>query len=111
MSNEIKLVGFRAPIPYHEKIKTHAEAVGMSVSDFLRDAVEQALDGVKSDVKSDVKRDLITLEQQLQAKDNQIEMLVRQLEDANRRYEETQRAAEGAGDTGHHDGEGSITEA
>ena len=92
MSNEIKLVGFRAPIAYHEKIKTHADSTGLSISDFLRDAVEHALNGVKSDVKSD----LTLLEKQFDVKDRQIEDLSRQLEDGNRRHEETQRASEEA---------------
>lgn len=92
MSNEIKLVGFRAQIQYHEKIKAHADAIGMSVSDFLRDAVEQALNGVKSGVKSD----FAVLEKQLDVKDQQIADLSRQLEDGSRRHEQTQRGSEEA---------------
>jgi len=82
MSNDIKLVGFRADLEKYREIRSYAEEHGMSVSDLLREAVEYYLTNDKSAnptefnaIKQQFENQLEKQDEYLKEKDTQIERL------------------------------------
>ena len=74
MSNQIKTIGVKVPLEFYEKIKMHANSHSISISDFIRDAMEGRLNGGQQS-SNEVKPAFDALTGQLQIKDEQIEHL------------------------------------
>ena len=78
MSNEIKTIGVKVPIEFYVKIKEYADSNGVSISDFIRDAMARRLNGNQqssNEASNDVKQMFDSFGEQLRIKDEQIEQL------------------------------------
>jgi uncharacterized FAD-dependent dehydrogenase len=71
MSNKLRHIGTRVDESFYEKIKQHVHSLDVSISDFVRTAVEQTLAGPPTDVKS-IESVISVFREQLSAKDEQI---------------------------------------
>ena len=78
MSNGIKTIGMKVSAEYHQKIKEKADSQGLSISDFIRDAVEYRFNEVQppseglARVPTEVQQVLEDYRHQLMVKDDQI---------------------------------------
>ena len=74
-----KNASIRMTIEFFERIQTAAKIQSLSVSDYIRDAVEQVLQNAEHDVEqrsTDIEREAFrTLQTQLETKDEQIDHL------------------------------------
>jgi len=78
MSNDIKLVGFRAKMDFYHEIKSYAEEHGVNISDLLRESIKQYLTGDKPTNTEEFKivfQQLDKKDEQLKIKDEQINHL------------------------------------
>jgi negative regulator of replication initiation len=77
MSNKPKYIGTRVDDELHDKIRHRADAQGISVSDFLRFAVEQAL--ASENTADDTPEPVNVLREQLQAETENAQFLRQEL--------------------------------
>ena len=74
-----KNASIRMTIEFFERIQTAAKIQSLSVSDYIRDAVEQVLQNAEHDIEqrsTDIEREAFrTLQTQLETKDEQIDHL------------------------------------
>ena len=83
MSNEVKLIGFKASIDLQEDLRKHAESLDLSVSAYLRRVVEKSLTEVKPDansVKPTEKEEFILIKEQIKIKDEQLDEKGKQID-------------------------------
>ena len=88
MSNEVKLIGFKASIDLQEDLRKHAESLDLSVSAYLRRIVEKSLTVVKPDANSvkpeeeSVKptEEFILIKEQIKIKDEQLDKKGKQID-------------------------------
>ena len=87
MSNKMKHLGTRVDEAFYDQVKVHAEGMDMSISEFVRVAVEQISvnrkgnrQQVSADLLTDVPQTVATLSNQLELKDQQLERKEKQLE-------------------------------
>ena len=83
MSNEVKLIGFKASINLQEDLRKHAESLDLSVSAYLRRIVEKSLTEVKPDansVKPTETEEFILIKEQIKIKDEQLDEKGKQIE-------------------------------
>ena len=75
MSNEVKMVGYKATIKEYEEIKSQAKKRGVSLSALLRLAVRGILNGADLKLEDRSQKDRIALEKQLERADSEIQHL------------------------------------
>lgn len=77
MANGVKLIGYKADIDNYKKVKKYADQKGLSISDLLREAVKHFLTEDKHTTNEDkqILTELETVKQQLEVKDEQISEL------------------------------------
>ena len=90
MSNEVKLIGFKASIDLQEDLRKHAESLDLSVSAYLRRVVEKSLTEVKPDansvkpeeesVKPTETEEFILIKEQIKIKDEQLDEKGKQID-------------------------------
>tara|TARA_B100001013_G_C24487380_1_gene393760 strand:+ start:141 stop:494 length:354 start_codon:yes stop_codon:yes gene_type:complete len=76
MSNEVKLIGFKASIDLQEDLRKHAESLDLSVSAYLRRVVEKSLTGVKPTETEE----FILIKEQIKIKDEQLDEKGKQID-------------------------------
>ncbi len=79
MSNEVKMVGYKATIKEYEEIKSQAKKRGVSLSALLRLAVRGILNGADLKLEDRSEKDRIALEKQLERADSEVQHLREQL--------------------------------
>ena len=97
MANDVKLIGFKAPIDFYEEVKAHAQERGMSLSGLLRYAVKQilteanppaAMGGTGAEVGLKTLTDQLQVKDEyLREKDRQIERLQSDLSEQSKRHD------------------------
>ena len=83
MSNEVKLIGFKASIDLQEDLRKHAESLDLSVSAYLRRVVEKSLTEIKPDansVKPTETEEFILIKEQIKIKDEQLDEKGKQID-------------------------------
>jgi len=83
MSNEVKLIGFKASIDLQEDLRKHAESLDLSVSAYLRRIVAKSLTVVKPDansVKPTETEEFILIKEQIKIKDEQLDKKGKQID-------------------------------
>ena len=83
MSNEVKLIGFKASIDLQEDLRKHAESLDLSVSAYLRRVVEKSLTEIKPDansVKPTETEEFILIKEQIKIKDEQLDKKGKQID-------------------------------
>ena len=79
MSNEVKMVGYKATIKEYEEIKSQAKKRGISLSALLRLAVRGILNSTDLKLEDRSEKDRIALEKQLGRADSEVQHLREQL--------------------------------
>ena len=95
MSNEIKNIGVKVPVELYETVKEYADAIGVSMSDVIREAIKEKCHKVKQP-SNEVEQSSNNIQQRFDDLKSEHEYLRQQHETAMATIQQMQADAESA---------------